>query len=832
MDEENTEWSEYYSDATAASLLETSELKDTLPIAYVLDAADITVTAQADGKLVASCPFHDDNNPSFDVYGENLERWGCKPCGLDDDVFGLIAKLYSLPNFLAAKAKAVELLTEMWTSEWEGPTKSERKVLDTDFVRQVAEGISDDDLSLVGQLLTIKKAAYTPQWLYDTFGVGVYGTAIVIPYRSADGTLLTFKHRTPTTKPHALAGSTFNDLLYGEWMDDSTKDVVLAEGESDVWAGTFADPQYIWLGLPTGAGKREGLSHAQVKRLAGRRVILASDGDKTGREFVRKAHPLLVFADCAVTVAPMPDGADVSTLSDIAGTIAMARAIPEHPQNIQATAQGYVRPARKEDDLPGQISNWTLVPKRELMGETGAGYEGILMPSGKPAVLSTIDLASKGKMIQWSASHGGAWYGSDRDAQLLLGLLQAEAPYLPVGKMATVAGLHDGHMIWPGGKIGPDHWQYVAPKTDVHLEQKINIGPDKWEPSHYVVLRNLHEHRVMDPILAWLAAAPVRSLLREFPILAVTGPAGTGKTTLLETIIPAFSGASIFNTITNTTKHSLFSHVSSTNAFPQWWDEYRPGARKDTLEAMRQILRDAYTMQKSSRGGLGDHWAEVTAEPATGPIIISGEDAFHEVSHTERMVMLNLPLKGKSAEALKIVRSWGTTGGPFAYLSWIHEGLRSDAGWFPTIENYSTGPATLPNRQRLNMGVLELGWNLLTSFLEPFGINLGDPDFSLVLSEAEEAQHHAPIEDALKWALEEPEAMFFICSQAHEGETYLFVRTQNFIKFVNDRSEFILPGGETAIRKYLQAKYDAHMGRVTHGGSTKYMLGMKLDLLQ
>lgn len=832
---EGNEWAEFYSVANAAHLLEASELKAALPIAYVLDDAGVVVSGQPSGNLNGFCPFHADvNTPSFDVFGENLERWGCYPCELNGDVFDLIQRLHSLPDFNTTREKAVELYTQMLSEGWEGPRKSEKKVLDTNFVKQVVDGAAvEEDLRIIAELLEAKDAPFSAEWLHETFGVGVYGSWIVIPYRTSEGETLTFKHRTPTTKPHALAGSSFDGVLYGDWLDtDPEKPVVLCEGESDTWAAAFAvGDTYTALGLPTGAGTREGPKAEQLGRLANRRVVVAFDGDKTGRSAVRKWYPKLIDAGCSVTVAPLPDGKDLSSIHDIAGTLALSRPIPAKPKGIQPSLTGYMRPARNEDDVPTPISNWTFDPTRELIGANGSAYEGLLQPSGREVVLSSFNLSSKGRMVEWAARHGGAWYGSDRDAQLLLGLLQADAPFLPVGRMATVAGLHDGHYVWPGGKIGPEHWQYVPPASDVHLEHTINIGPGNWDPTQLIVLRNFHQRGVMDPILAWLAAAPLRPLLHEFPILAVTGPAGSGKTTLLETVIPAFSGSSIFNTITNTTRHSVLAHIAATNAFPQWWDEYRPQARRDALDAMRQAIRDAWTMQASSRGGGNDkNVMEVTGEPMSSPLIISGEDSFDEVSHTDRMIQINLPIKGKSTEALNEVRSWGETGFPYAYLMWLHEGLRS--GDLPDVRNYPAGPDSLGDRPRKSFGVLDLGWNLLTSFLQPFGVDLGDPNFSLVAAEAEEAKTHAPIEDALQWALEEADAVHFVCRKEIDGEIYVFVRLENFVHFVKQKSDFQLPGGVTAIRKYLQAKYGAEMGRIEHANSTKYMLGFKADLLQ
>jgi energy-coupling factor transporter ATP-binding protein EcfA2 len=323
---------------------------------------------------------------------------------------------------------------------------------------------------------------------------------------------------------------------------------------------------------------------------------------------------------------------------------------------------------------------------------------------------------------------------------------------------------------------------------------------------------------VTDPILAWLALAPLRSLLREFPILAVTGSSGSGKTTLMETMVRNFTGSLITNNLTATTRHSVFAFIGSTNAFPVWFDEYRPGARKDAMESLNQLLRDAYTGQASSKGGMGEQWAEVTSVSTNAPIIVSGEDAFSETSHTERMVLVNLPVEGRRSDTLERVKGWGEHSFAYAYLTWLHLGLQD--GSLPVIRNFEAGPEDLPGRQRLNLGALYLGWALLKQFVFQFGgVDLGEPDFSLVIEEGREAAQHNPIKDCILWALDEAdmEAAVF-----YQSET-IYVRPENLIAQA-EKFGFVLPGGPKAITSYLRTNYGAETSQYTIYGKTRTAL--------
>ena len=73
-------------------------IKDRLPIAYVLQRYNVPL--EVNGGVRAVCPFHPDTNPSLDVYGLTLERWGCFACGAGGDVLVLAQMELSVFNEL------------------------------------------------------------------------------------------------------------------------------------------------------------------------------------------------------------------------------------------------------------------------------------------------------------------------------------------------------------------------------------------------------------------------------------------------------------------------------------------------------------------------------------------------------------------------------------------------------------------------------------------------------------------------------------------------------------------------------------------------------------
>lgn len=812
-----------------SAALDATALKAQLPILFVLAENGHHPAVEEAGRWKFYSPFRQDGNPSFDVWeNDGADRWGDYAEGTNGDVFDLIARFHVCGSFTDQVREAQGYIVRLKASGWTGPTLAPRKAFDLDAARALVErAIKDGDTAQVFDFLRARNdnlQELDAAWLFEEFGVSALGETLIIPYYDRSQHLVTYKSRPLGSKTLAAAGSDFSGVLYGENRDDdTTRPVLLCEGETDTWAAAHAlGASWTVLGLPTGVGANP----KQASSLAGRKVYLAFDGDVAGRKGVRRWAAALIQESATVFVVPMPDKVDIASCANLADLIHRAKPPILPPAGAPvATTTGYERPGQGKNSIPEQLSNWTFVPERELQYENGAAFEGLIQPAGREAVMTGDNLAGRNALIRWANHHGGSFYGSDKDCQLLLGSLQAEAAYLPTGRMATVAGLHDRQFVWPAGRIGQEHWTYVSPTTDVHLENLLKIEKGLSDASMVLGMRELHCHSVMDPILCWLAMAPLRALCAAFPVLAVTGGSGTGKTTLLSSVVPVFSGSTIQNNLTGTTALPLLAYAGCTNAFPVWFDEYRPGARADTLQTFNQTLRDAYTGQASAKGGMGNHWAEVKQVHAVAPLIVSGEDAFSETSHTQRMILVHLPVNGKNAEALERVLEWPV--GPFAYsyLAWLYDRVLSE----PLPDIQPMGPLTISSRVRYNFGVLYAGWDLLHRFLADHGYDLpGEPDLTLVAAEAHAAANSNPIRDAVLWAAEEMDPDSGVTINGSE----IAVRVESFVAFVQRRGTFTLPGGHLAVRKYLESHYGAVETQFQFGGRSRRSMVMDLQAVE
>jgi hypothetical protein len=207
--------------------------------------------------------------------------------------------------------------------------------------------------------------------------------------------------------------------------------------------------------------------------------------------------------------------------------------------------------------------------------------------------------------------------------------------------------------------------------------------------------------------------------------------------------------------------------------------------------------------------------------PTTAPLVVTGEDAFSETSHIERVILVNLPARGQNPGGLRALRDVECSGLGHAYVSWL-------------VSNFNRG--TIPEfrvdttlgRVHANMATLQAGWGLMRQFhLEHSGRDLGDADFSWVKQSIAEASSHDPITDALRWAA----FAHFYGQQVvwFEGDDVM-VKVADFVREVQRSGQFVLPGNRTAVGKYLDEHWSAETYVHPQHGQVKRLPGMTARL--
>lgn len=553
------------------------------------------------------------------------------------------------------------------------------------------------------------------------------------------------------------------------------------------------------MGLPSGAGMEP--QDAWVRRLEGRNVVLLFDADVAGRNAALVWFAALDGRASSVKIVQLEDGQDAVTCGDARRAVESALEVPEIVSTVVVDVDGgYVRLGNQ----PLRLSTWHFQPER-LLEQDGIviGWSGKV--AGKRVTITPRDFDGD-NFSKWAHSHGLGWQGRKSDGDSILEMLRRGSPFLAKGHATSVVGYHSGHFVMPNRTLGPHGWMHVRGPTGADFEKKVAITPGDVDIGVLKTLTELHAPEVITPVLAWLAAAPLRARLSYFPILAVVGGSGHGKTTLLDACMGAF-GWNTHTALTDTTPYAVHALVSGTNAVPVWFDEYRPGARRDSLETLAQVIRGAWDGSEAIKGGLKQNLQELTFIPALAPLVVSGEDTFVETSHRERMVIIDLPLEGRNPDALQGVRSAASEGLGYLYLSWLLE---------PDTPSGPPNLLALKDRRAVVERVLEWGWMLYTTFAQEMGIRDELPPLTLDLTQS--VPKDEPYLTAIEWGLRHFDGAYPLCWE-EEGWTY--VRTLELTNEILRRGVVMLPGKSRAMMNWLKTNMEGEMARVSNGRAMK-----------
>lgn len=221
----------------------------------------LNVTRVQNGEIIALCPFHNDNNPSFHAKKEN-GVWNCFGCGESGNAQTFLEKLLGVSN-----KEAITIL------KGEAGIKSEtrpRKYTIDDYA--AAKRLPVDFLKVLG----IKNGK----------------TGIIIPYMDESGAKISSRQRYGDTGsgPRFTWARGSKVSLYGLWRLPQIREagyVILVEGESD--SHTLWYHEYPALGVP-GASV---FQLAWVEFLRGLTIYIFQEPGVSGKTFVRRVSEAL-----------------------------------------------------------------------------------------------------------------------------------------------------------------------------------------------------------------------------------------------------------------------------------------------------------------------------------------------------------------------------------------------------------------------------------------------------------------------------------------------------------------------------------------------------------
>jgi hypothetical protein len=459
-------------------------------------------------------------------------------------------------------------------------------------------------------------------------------------------------------------------------------------------------------------------------------------------------------------------------------------------------------------------------------------------PEGEELQVSAALFSNAGAFQKWCNMRRFQWNGGGGGwLKFLFNRLNMSV--VPELRGVTVTGLHDNAIVQEESVFGEeaDQYAYVRPKMytsrpiDIREHKGIlvfdaegrfpTIGWDndvdeigiltEWDRG-LEALCHLHNPDIMTPILGWMAVAPLRSLFGTFgfPVLAVMGGAGWGKTTLVETCLGAFGYYTSSIGMKGSTRYGVLSAVSSTNAFPVWVDEYRGAIRSEAKDCVDQAVRDAWDASITVRGGTNqDDLSAVAAVRISAPIVVSGEDRFTAQSHIERALLMDIPREGRNPEALRTVDS------DAEYFGTVRAGLQAFFSLYVEWLLWLKAKKMLPDlphvydRQEHGRAVAQYGYQMLCTFARLVGLRADlFPGWDISRVERGQSEQVDIWEELLDDAAGAIDADDRFIVLDHDGWRY--VRPAAFVEWVRkNRSGEDLPGGAQAVSRYLRERYGA-----------------------
>lgn len=343
------------------------------------------------------------------------------------------------------------------------------------------------------------------------------------------------------------------------------------------------------------------------------------------------------------------------------------------------------------DGVLRRVSNFTLELLKyyvEYVPAVDADRRTAIMArvliGGKPVgnvVIEETAWSSKNAFIQsFLGLANASFYGKDDDVQKMRSVLvdNLESTTTKIRRVPT-SGLHleevAGQVIrtWvePGYSI--NNLGMVDTHTLMGMEKPFqpklrftSIPDDTRELQHGLLnLMRINEPLPVAQMFAWYMACHIKQHLiynnKEFPLLSVSGNAGSGKTKGNELMASIIHGSEYHKGASPTmlpsvTPFVLWSTAASSKTTPVLWDEYNQSKLKKKYDDIGEVLKSAYAEQSVERGTLSTpgrrsgHGADIIDFPLTAPICVMSEQPITMPALVHRSVQVAVNPRGLNAE--------------------------------------------------------------------------------------------------------------------------------------------------------------------------------------
>lgn len=247
----------------------------------------------ASNEVSCLCPFHNDSKPSF-YFNDLSGYWYCHACEAKGNAPSFLMRLKGISYAEAERIVAEAVGNPVLPS--------------SEDIQAWHEQLND---AVTVQVYLEERGLYNPG-LLQTYEVGYDGERLTLPIRDEKGELLNVRRfRLPGAKgDKVLNWSGFGKARLWPLEQLQLSDtIILCAGEWDCLSAILQGHAAI-----TGTGGESYWDDNWTAHFAGKHVIVAYDGDATGRvEGQRVAEKLAVVA-ASVSILNLPDGADINSL--------------------------------------------------------------------------------------------------------------------------------------------------------------------------------------------------------------------------------------------------------------------------------------------------------------------------------------------------------------------------------------------------------------------------------------------------------------------------------------------------------------------------------------
>ncbi|MCX6174139.1 MAG: hypothetical protein NTZ27_05235 [Ignavibacteriales bacterium] len=353
---------------------------------------------------------------------------------------------------------------------------------------------------------------------------------------------------------------------------------------------------------------------------------------------------------------PLPDEKIIYTVNDMYDRYEQKSKLLS--VNFTEENNSYFKTVKKgKEFFTIMITSFIIIPRELLVMDHGDCLKCDVQSSQgnyyKDILIENIDWHTKQKFLKSLGHQDCVFLGSENDLQALCQFTQVSIPLRKTG--TKVVGLHEDVWVVEGVNIthaGAEQDQRIVPydkgcdafyhkikyKELSKAEHQCMIG------IFYDQILNVNKPNKILAYLGWLFATPLKpkieNMMGAFPLLFVHGSHGSGKTSMSK-IFARLVGYSdpTPNSVTLKT-FPLLKMLSSTNAIPQWYDEFKVADMKENdVDNILRFMRKAYAGELESKGR-----ADQTVEnyKISAPMAVMGEWNINQPAIMERVLIIRL----------------------------------------------------------------------------------------------------------------------------------------------------------------------------------------------